>query len=288
MITRYARKLVGATIRYLQRLGRWPIILVQVRGANWLDELKLLASAAAAPGNSLRGLSTWQDPILLFDAIVRVGDIGTFHARRRSDDLWHVLPWRERGIHRALRRMLRPGDVFIDAGANIGIYTLLASRLVGPAGRVLAIEMMPDTAAILRRHISENGCDNVEVIEKALSDCAGEIAVARVAPGKFGQASITKSKHGEEVFDEREVQTTTLDNLCHGLDQIRLIKLDLEGAELQALGGSRLVMGRTESVIYESHTSRDELAQTFEHAGFRVSRRLGKDQLAERQPEHSE
>jgi hypothetical protein len=166
LVKQFPRKVVGTLIRYWQRLGRWGMVLIQVRGVSWHDQFKLLGSAVAAPAISLRSLSEWQDPVLLSDAVVRVGGIGTFHVRRWSDDLWHVLPWREREIHRALRRLLRSGDVFIDGGANIGIYTLLASQLVGPAGRVLAIEMMPDTAAILRRHVRENRCANVEIVEK--------------------------------------------------------------------------------------------------------------------------
>ena len=281
-LPRPARKLIGAILQYGRRVGRWAVILGQVRGASWRDELILLASATAAPFSAIRRLSRWQDPILLFDAVVEVGGVGTFHLRRHSDDLWHVLPWRERGIHAALRHCLGPGDLFVDAGANIGVYTVLASRLVGPAGRVLAIEMMPDTAAILRLHLETNGCSNVEIVENALSDRSGKTLTARVPAGKYGQASITVAPADAAGLEERRVRTITLDEACGQYGRIRLLKLDLEGAELQALAGGRSVLDRTDKVVYEAHTAEGELAELFEQAGFRISHRLGKDRLVER------
>ena len=244
--------------------------------------MKLFASAAAAPVLALRGLSTWQDPVLLFDACIRVPGIGRFDVRRHTDDLWHILPSREQGIHDALKGLLRPGDVFVDAGANVGFYTLLASRLVGPTGRVLAVEMMPATAAILRQHVAINGCTNVEIVEKALSDRPGETIMARVPAGKHGQATVADFAHAYDSFEEHEVGTATLDEVCRGRKRIALLKLDLEGAELQALAGARAMLQRTDRVIYESHTSSDDLAHAFEQAGFKVVARLGKDRLAQR------
>jgi FkbM family methyltransferase len=276
------RALLRGVLHYLQRLGRWIIILRQIRGAGWRDELRLLASALAAPATALRGLTGWQDPILLFDARVVLKDVGTFEVRRLTDDLWHVLPWREHGIFRAMRTLLRPGDILVDAGANIGVYTLLASRLVGPAGRVIAIEMMPDTAAILRRHVRENGCGNVEIVERALSDRTDDIVVARVPAGRHGQASIALRETPGAQVAHREVRTITLDDACRGIDRIRLMKLDLEGAELGALAGGRSALTRTELVIFESHTAGSALTALFEKAGFDASQSLGKDRLARR------
>jgi FkbM family methyltransferase len=274
------RKILQGLLHYLQRLSRWLIVLRQIRGAGWHDELRLLASALAAPLTALRNLSGWQDPVLLFDVTVLVKDVGTFQVRRHTDDLWHVLPWREHAIHQALRQILAPGDSFVDAGANIGVYTLLASRLVGSTGRVIAVEMMPGTAAILRRHVEDNGCANVEIIEQALSDRAGDKVTARVPVGKYGQASIAQHEAHEQQIEEREVQTTTLDQVCREIDQIRLMKLDVEGAELRALAGGHLTLKKTQWVIFEAHTASNALAELFESAGFSVTQSLGKDRLA--------
>lgn len=278
-----ARKTLGPITRYLQRIGRWAIVLWQVRGNTWRDEFRLVLSAAAAPVTALRNLSVWQDPVLLFDATVRVPGIGVFCVRRHTDDLWHILPWRERDIHYALRDLLRPGDVFIDAGANIGIYAVLASRLVGPTGKVMAIEMMSRTADVLQRHVAINNCSNVEIVERALSDRPGLTLTGRVPTGKHGQATIAQFSRSYGTFEEEEVRTTTLDELCRGFGHIALLKLDIEGAEERALAGARSMLQRTNRIIYESHTASEALASAVQQAGFRITLWLGKDRLAERE-----
>lgn len=280
------RVLLRGLLNYLQRIARWPIILWQVRGVRAVDEGRLLLSALASPVLSLKELLQWQDPVLLFDTEVRVPGIGLFHLRKKCDDLWHVLPWRERRIVQVLRRLLKPGDVFIDAGANIGVYTVLASGLVGRQGRVLAVEMMPDTAQRLRDSIRLNQLENVQVIERALSQTAGETVTAVVTPGKFGQARI-EAKH-ENRKEERvlHVQTTTLDALSEGHAVVRLIKMDLEGAELSAIHGGANLLSRADAVIYESWNRRrganDPVESELTALGFVVESLDGNNRLAVR------
>ena len=67
-------------------------------------------------------------------------------------------------IQRILTELLRPGMVFYDWGANIGLFSLLAARLVGPTGRVFSFEPDPDTAARLERNVARNGYQNTSVI----------------------------------------------------------------------------------------------------------------------------
>ena len=234
---------------------------MQIRGYSARDELKLLASAVAAPFLSWRNLDRWQDPILLFDTHVHVSNIGSFFLRKRTDDLYHVLPQRELALISAMRAHLRPGDFFVDAGANIGIYTVLASRLVGSSGRVLAIEMMPDTAAILRRHMECNDCGNARMVQLALADLAGDAVTARVSPGKHGQASIIRADYDDKV-SEITVQSTTLDTLLDDGAPIRLIKMDLEGAEERAMQGAADVLNRTHALIFEDWTSAAEASSS--------------------------
>lgn len=275
------RRLLRAVLHYAQRVGRWTVILVQLRGETWADELKLIVSAAAAPFISLRKLSIWQDPVLLFDTVVRVRGIGRFDLRQRTDDLWHVLPWREREIHRTLRKGLQNGGTFVDAGANVGIYSVLASRLVGKNGQVIAIEMIPGTAEILRRHLHANGCDNAIVVEKALSDRAGAVVSADMPRGRFGQASIASNRVCPDT-DRVNVETTTLDAVCGELTSIDLLKMDLEGAEEWALRGASVTLPKVRKLIVESiHPGADEAHRKILGDGFSY-RMLGrKDLLAE-------
>ncbi len=70
-------------------------------------------------------------------------------------------------------KVVKPGDVVYDVGAHFGYYTLLASKLVGTEGRVLAFEPSPPNLARLYRHIELNRCSNVQVLELAVSDREG-------------------------------------------------------------------------------------------------------------------
>ena len=280
------RRVLRAPITYGQRLGRWGIVLVQIRGCSVRDEMKLLASALAAPFVCWRDLDRWQDPILLFDTQVRVSGIGNFFLRRRTDDLYHVLPHREQALIAALHAQLRPGDFFVDAGANIGIYTVLASRLVGGNGRVLAIEMMPETAAILRRHIECNACCNTRIVEQALADRTGDAVTARVVAGHHGQASIVRTDYDGSV-SESTVHTTTLDALLADGGPIRLIKMDLEGAEHRAVQGASEVLDRTHALIFEDWSvvaqSSASVQSILQSRGFGLRRIDGRNWIALRE-----
>lgn len=132
-------------------------------------------------------------------------------------------------VHLMLRAV-RLGDTVIDAGANIGFFTILLSKLVGETGHVIAVEPSPRNLAKLRANIELNGCTNVEVIDKALSDKSGEMIKFYENPLDSGMDGCAGEKASFEVL------TTTLDALC--LDKTpRLLKLDIEGSETQALRG---------------------------------------------------
>lgn len=274
-------------LHYAQRVGRWPIILWQVRGATWRDQSILLQSALAAPVVSLRNLLQWQDPCLLRDAAVVVPEVGRFMLRARSDDLWHVLPWREKALLEEIERRLKPGDVFIDAGANIGVYTVLASRLVGPSGRVIAVEMMPDTADRLEAHVRINELHNVTVVRQALSDASGGIVTATVQAGKFGQATIAEDSERYGLGTRIEVTSTTLDDVTAGIASIALMKMDLEGAEMPALRGGASTMTKLQALVYESWgTTRSEshpVDKMLGESGFRLAQIDGNNWLASRE-----
>lgn len=263
---------------YAKRLATWLSVMNHLRGATASDVTRLWMSFLASPVTSAGGLNHWRDPLLLRDVAVKVRGVGAFDVRAKSDDIYHVLPTRELAVFDAIRSILRPGDTFVDAGANIGFYTILAANLVGPSGSVIAVEMMPDTAARLRHHIEINGLSNVEVIEKALSSIAGDLVTAHVTPGKFGQATIVERAEGRVV----EVETTTLDLLLKGSSMINLLKMDLEGAERIALKGGEEVLRRVKAVIFEYLGSEREVADFLKDRGFSVWNLDGRNSIATR------
>lgn len=141
-------------------------------------------------------------------------------------------------------RLLRPGHTVLDVGANVGYYTLLASVLVGDAGRVHAFEPEPRNAGFLRRHVSINRRGNVRVEQAALSDRAG------TARFDFGSGSGTG--HLAEA-GALEVRTLRLDDYCaeHGLAP-DAVKIDVEGAEMSVLEGARETFARHRPILFLS------------------------------------
>ena len=226
-------------VTYGRRLHTWRAVTRQIAGISDADKAYLREASRSGWRTAFQALDEWQDPVLLNDARVVVHSVGEFALRAYSDDLYHVLPAREGAVLAQIRQCLKPGDTFVDAGANIGFYTVVAAKLVGPTGKVLAIEMMPDTAARLREHIRMNDLANVEVIEFALSDRSGETITATVPEGNVGQASIMAE--GDTLKARRVgVQTCTLDDILGSINErIALMKMDLEGAETVALKGAR-------------------------------------------------
>jgi FkbM family methyltransferase len=143
---------------------------------------------------------------------------------------------------RAMRSLLRPGDVMIDAGANIGLFTVLAATRVGPRGRVIACEPSPATMELLRDNVGRNGFDWVELQEVALADEPGRLEMHVFEPGSGFSSFAPAETSGSSRI---EVPVTTLDEVaCEFLDRARLVKLDVEGAELRALRGAQALFMR--------------------------------------------
>jgi len=147
--------------------------------------------------------------------------------------LWYAqnrqLP--EAEVIAVLLRALKPGDCAVDAGANVGFFTVLMSKIVGSEGRVLAIEPDSCNADKLNKNLDINSCVNVQVIQTALGNHVGSAALW--AHEDNGQSSM----FGEtRVGDKPEfVAVQPLDILIKG--RPRLLKMDIEGSEVHALKG---------------------------------------------------
>ena len=274
------RKAVRMTLNYGHRLHMWIDILAQLRPADSQSRRTLWRSALSALFTSLRNLDEYRKPLPLGDMVLEVSGIGRFSVRAGTDDLLHVMPAREQKVREMVERRVGPGSVFVDGGANIGFYSILAARRAGPGGQVLAFEMMPDTAAMLRQNIAVNGAIAIEVVERALSDRSGNRVCATVEPGQHGQASIVKDgSNGRQTI---EVETITLDEALAGYGPIDLIKLDLEGAEYAALKGAGAVLARTRCVVFESNERDERIVELLAGSGFVVKHLEGCDFVAER------
>jgi FkbM family methyltransferase len=157
----------------------------------------------------------------------------------------------------AFERIVQPGQIVFDVGANVGFYTLLASVLVGPGGRVFAFEPIEQNLVFLRKHLSLNHALNVTVLAVAASDHKGtalfDTSSGR-AMGSLGDGGSLR------------VDVITLDELIDTgeLPVPNYIKLDVEGAELRVLKGAAKLLAKHHPVLFVSIHSAELRSQCCE------------------------
>jgi FkbM family methyltransferase len=135
-----------------------------------------------------------------------------------------------------LSERLHGGDVFIDVGANIGYYSVLAAKRVAPDGHVVAIEPFSSIFAVLRRHIDSNSVRNVRLVNEAASNRGHRVALFRAPPTNMGASSIINAPAFEPAG---EVNARPLFEILSPdeIRRARIIKIDVEGAELAVVRG---------------------------------------------------
>ena len=141
--------------------------------------------------------------------------------------------------------LVRPGDVVWDVGAHHGFVTLCAARRVGPAGAVHAFEPSARNRALLRRHVRWNRLGNVTVHPFALSDYDGEASF-----GGSGTSKTYAFGRGSETVPVRTAATLVTQGIC---PPPTFMKLDVEGAEADALVGALGVLPRSARLLIAVH-----------------------------------
>lgn len=140
-----------------------------------------------------------------------------------------------------IQTLVQPGDVVVDVGANIGYYTLLLARRVGAQGRVFAFEPAPENFAILQENVARNGYQNVVLEQKALADTNG-FAMLALSNTNHGDHRLQNSSAANETVT---VETTTLDAYLGEVAQnVTLVKMDVQGAEMRVLRGMKNLLAR--------------------------------------------
>jgi len=147
-------------------------------------------------------------------------------------------------------RLLRPGMTVLDAGAHHGFYTLLASKLVGREGRVIAFEPSPRERRRLRRHLWVNRCRNVDVQSYALGEEHRE-ADLFVVEGREDWCNSLRAPQIDARTVTVRVEVERVDDVLEklGVTRVDFIKLDVEGAELSFLQGARRTLAASRPVI---------------------------------------
>lgn len=260
MLGRFAYRLVSfLPAAWLRRVGAWQWTgalqrrLVQ-RGSRWLRESDVVIHHGAAAG-------------LRFNA--------------GGANPGYALGTTEPAVQAALRQRLRPGDVLYDVGANVGFFTVLAARLVGPGGHVVAFEPLPENVAALRHNLALNHFENVTVVEAALGAAEGtaelildgEPTWAKLAGADGSDDGLSRDASGDPGGGRGalrqappaafQVRVTSVDALLDSgvLPAPTLVKIDVEGAEVDVVRGMRATLrARRPTLLCEMHGKNREFA----------------------------
>lgn len=151
----------------------------------------------------------------------------------------------ESGTINFIEKHLKSGDCFVDVGANIGLMSLKASKIVGKQGKVYSFEPHPNTAKILRFNISLNSIINTETIEKGVGSKSDSAKIFDRWDVNRGGASLLPSNSEEKGYN---IEVVTLDEMFSD-KAISMIKIDIEGYELEALKGAKQILSSTKPPI---------------------------------------
>ena len=159
----------------------------------------------------------------------------------------------EREMLTAIQETMKPGDVFLDVGSNLGIFTIFGAKAVGPQGTVVACE--PGTSAFnrLQKNAELNQLNNVKLLKLALTDTRSMKKLSLGDPGDFGEMAHLSEADGP-TEDVRAVDYDSLavdyDSLVEdeGLPVPRVVKMDIEGHEYAALKGMARTLSNPECI----------------------------------------
>lgn len=170
-----------------------------------------------------------------------------------------------------LNRFLRPGDAVIDAGANVGVYSMFLARRVGTNGIVFACEPDPTNLSRLRANLDRNSLSQVRVVPAALGDHEG---VAHFDTGQDTVGQVLRNGGGTEV------RMTTIDAVVEGIAGEAVvaptyIKVDVEGYEAEVVGGAQRLAERGMPLVWQVELwgqgdsgPRTRLAEVLTHRGY--------------------
>ena len=163
-----------------------------------------------------------------------------------------------------LHRELRPGMTVWDLGANIGYYALMEAQIVGPHGRVYAVEPLPSNCDLLTRNVEMNGRqDRVEIFQMAISNQNGtaDFHISELSntstfhPRSYRSNQPVKSLSGRTMA----VQTMDVPTFVSGKRPINLVRMDIEGHEVEVFQSIRAAVAATDfsaSILFETHFPR--------------------------------
>lgn len=212
--------------------------------------------------------------------------ISAQHLPHWGAQAWNVLTGtHEPMVHEAMRRTLGPEAVFIDVGCNIGYTALVAASIVGPQGRVVALDAQRECVDATRRNAQLNGLTQVDVVHAAAAARSGETDVI-VTEDSLWTRLASVGDHPLEVRRDR-VPAVAIDDLVarRDLRTVDVVKIDVEGGELDVIAGMRWLLSHQRPfVICEMHGRNAEFCDALEEHGYRVVNLDGREAMREAGP----
>jgi FkbM family methyltransferase len=251
-----SRRLV---VRLLVRLAQ----LLPVRIVRWLGRAQFSGELAK------RMIRSAYEPLLWSDVTIAHGPARGLRFNAAGTNPGYVLGTTEPDVQETVAEHLQEGSVFYDLGAGVGFFTLLGARRVGPEGRVVAFEPLTANVDALAHNVALNGFTNVSVVRKAVGRSSGSdvLEVARFSvQGRLNPNELRPDSQGTVPVEVISVDKAVEE---FSLPPPALVKLDIEGSELEAIDGMRRTLERFRpTVICELHWTNRPFAALMSELGY--------------------
>ncbi|MBT6587565.1 MAG: FkbM family methyltransferase [Rhodospirillaceae bacterium] len=195
--------------------------------------------------------------------------LGQRYLKKKIFNYWMWLDTLDRGIGRTLilfgqreedhriilQKVLKPGMTVLDIGANIGYYAMMERELVGETGRIIAVEPAQGNIATLKRNVALNGYQNIDFFHMAISDTDGTGNLI-ISPFSNLHSFHSRTDRPLQTENTEEVETRTVPSMMAEFGKIDLIRMDVEGHEVEVFNGTLDSVEKGEispMVVFETH-----------------------------------
>lgn len=205
------------------------------------------------------------------DLTIRQGVGAGLRFNTGDSNVGYVLGTTEVDFQQLLASLLQPGQTFYDVGAHVGFFTVLGGRLVGAGGRVVAFEPLPANVQALRHNVELNDFAHVRVVDAAVANTMGTLELQLVGNSTGPKLALAGRDAGSK--GSVQVATVALDAWLRetGERPPDLLKIDVEGAEIEVIQGMRETIERTRPrILCEMHGRNREYVELMTSLGYDV------------------
>ncbi len=231
--------------------------------SNWF-RAAFYKMAGFVPPSLVRGLSraratypwvkrclAWLPDILRSqEGIIRHGEAKGLRFNSGQSNVGFLLGSADPRLQSIFKLLVNPGAVVYDIGANVGFFTVLAAKLTGPAGRVLAFEPLKENSNVLEHNVQLNNFTHVTVRDFAVADRDGTAEFLLSGNATFGGLA-NSTERVENQVGKTDVRVSRLDSVVHhdSLPLPRIIKIDVEGGEAAVLDGAAETIQKARPIL---------------------------------------